>query len=158
MVYLINKLSSHLINFDAPYYNLHNKFPSYNDLHIFGCVCFAHLPIHKWHKLSVKSVKYAFLGYNVSHKGFVCYDMSYNKFCISQNVVFFDNHYFFPTQVEPSFVASILPNFKDLSSFEQFKLDIVYQKHRPTLPLPKAASRPEATFAPPYKHVLRRSI
>jgi hypothetical protein len=44
--------------------------------------------------------------------------MSYNKLYISQNIVFFDNQYFFPTQVEPSFVAPILPNFEDLSSFE----------------------------------------
>jgi hypothetical protein len=64
-------LSSQVLNFDAPYYHLYNKFPSYNNLHTFGCVCFAHLPTHKWHKLSVKSAKCAFLGYNVSHKSFV---------------------------------------------------------------------------------------
>lgn len=86
--------------------------------------------------------------------------MSYNKLYISQNIVFFDNQYFFPTQVEPSFVAPILPNFEDLSSFEWFKLDIVYERRRPTLLLPKATPRPEtaleATFTHPYKYVLWR--
>ena len=86
--------------------------------------------------------------------------MSCNKLCISQNVVFFDYQYFFPTQVEPFSVAPIFPNFEDLSSFERFKLDIVYERRPPTLPLPKAAPRPEtaleATFTHPYKYVLWR--
>ena len=58
-----------------------------------------------------------FFCYSVSYKGSVYYDLSCNKFYIFRNVVFFGNQYFFSIYVEPFFVAPILPNFKDLSSF-----------------------------------------
>ena len=77
-----------------------------------------------------------FLGYNISHKGFVCYVLSCDKFRISGNVVFFENQYFFSTHVESSSVAPILPHFEDVSPFERFKPEIVYERRQPTLPLP----------------------
>jgi len=134
-VYLINRLPSHVLNFDSPYYRLHHKSPSYHDLHSFGCICFVHLPFHERHKLSTQSAKCVFLGYSISHKGFVCYDLSCGKFCISRNVVFFENQYFFPTHLASSSVAPILPHFEDVLSFERFKPGIVYERCRPTLPL-----------------------
>lgn len=51
-IYLINQLSSQVLNFDSPYYHLHHKSFSYHDLHTFGCVCFINLPSHERHKLS----------------------------------------------------------------------------------------------------------
>jgi len=155
-----------VLNFDSPYYRLHNKSPSYHDLHTFGCVCFVHFPSHERHKLSAQSAKCVFLGYSISHKGFVCYDLSYNKFCISRNVVFFENQYFFPTHVASSSIAPILPHFEDMSSFERFKPGIVYERRRPTLPLletdpppdtaPEIASKP-STHQPALRHSTRVS-
>jgi hypothetical protein len=83
-----------VLNFDSPFYRLNTKTPSYHDLHTFGCVCFVHLLSIERHKLSAQSAKCAFLGYSISHKGFVCYDLSCDKFHISRNVVFFENQYF----------------------------------------------------------------
>jgi transposase InsO family protein len=88
-VYLINKLPSQVLNFNYPYYHLYHQHPSYLNLHTFGCVCFIHLPSHEHHKLYAQSVKWAFMGYNISHKGYICYDFCPNKFRISRNVVFF---------------------------------------------------------------------
>jgi hypothetical protein len=67
-IYLINRLPSQVLNFDSPYYRLHNKSPSYHDLHTFGCVCFVHLPSHERHKLSAQSIKCVFLGYSILTK------------------------------------------------------------------------------------------
>jgi hypothetical protein len=165
-IYLINRLPSQVLNFDSLCYRLHHKSPSYHDLHTFGYVCFVHLPSHKRYKLSTQSTKCVFLGYNISHKGFVCYDLSCRKFCISRNVVFFENQYFFPTYVAFSFVAPILPHFEDVSSFEWFKPGILYERRRPTLPLletdpppdtaPKIASEP-STHQPALHHSTRVS-
>jgi glycosyltransferase involved in cell wall biosynthesis len=165
-IYLINRLPSQVLNFDSLCYRLHHKSPSYHDLHTFGYVCFVHLPSHKRYKLSTQSTKCVFLGYSISHKGFVCYDLSCRKFCISRNVVFFENQYFFPTHVAFSFVAPILPHFEDVSSFERFKPGILYERRRPILPLletdpppdtaPKIASEP-STHQPALHHSTRVS-
>jgi hypothetical protein len=138
-VYLINRLPSQVLNFDSPYYRLYHEAPSYSDLHTFSCVCFVHLPSNERHKLSAQSAKCAFLGYSISHKGFVCYDLSCSKFRVSQNVVFFENQYFFPTATPAasSLHAPILPYFEDVSSFERFKPGIMYERRRPILALPE---------------------
>ena len=73
-VYLINRLSSSVLNFETPYFRLYHQHPRYLDMHTFGCVCFVHLPSHDRHKLSTQSVICTFMGYNPSHKGYVCYD------------------------------------------------------------------------------------
>lgn len=138
-VYLINRLPSQFLDFDSPYYRLYHQHPSYLNLHTFGYVCFAHLLPHERHKLSAQSVKCAFIGYSISHKGYVCYDPYSNKVRISHNVVFFENQCLFPTHAESSPEISILPCFDELTtSPERFKQRIVYTQRLPTLPLPKS--------------------
>ncbi|KAL6330239.1 hypothetical protein AAG906_040161 [Vitis piasezkii] len=103
-VYLINRLPSPTLHLDSPYSRLFGVPPDYNSLHVFGCVCFVHLPSIERHKLDAQSVSCAFLGYSNSHKGFVCYDADANKLRISRNVIFFENQYFFPSR--PNIVSS----------------------------------------------------
>lgn len=89
-VYLINHLPSPTLQLDSPYSRLFGVPSEYNSLHVFGCVCFVHLPPIERHKLAAQSVQCAFLGYSNSHKGFVCYDADANKLRISRNVIFFN--------------------------------------------------------------------
>jgi uncharacterized membrane protein len=115
------------LHLDSPYSHLFGVPLNYNSLHVFGCVCFVHLPPIERHKLVAQSVQCAFLGYSNSHKGFVYYDADANKLHISRNGTFFENQYFFPpyTNLVSSFIS--LPAFDDVSSTPCFKLDIVYQ-------------------------------
>ena len=108
-IYLINRLPY----FASPYYCLYRHHPNYLDMHTFGCVCFVHFPSHERHKLSAQSVKYKFMGYSISHKGYVCYDLCSNKFRISRHVVFFENQSFFSTHVASLPEIHVLPNFND---------------------------------------------
>ena len=127
-VYLINRLPSRVLNFDSPYYRLYHKHPNYLDMHTFGCVCFVHLPPHERHKLSAQSVKHAFMGYSISHKGYVCYDPCSNRFRISRHVIFFENQFFFSTHVESSPKSHVLLCFDEVSTtFERFKPGFVYK-------------------------------
>jgi len=137
-VYLINRLPSQVLNFDSPYYRLYHQHPSYLNLHTFGSVCFVHLPPHERHKLSAQSVKCAFMGYSISHKGYVCYDSCANKFRLSRNVVFFENQYFFYAHGESLPDISFFPHFDELSPLpNRFKAELVYTRRHPTLPLPE---------------------
>ncbi|KAM7530049.1 hypothetical protein LguiB_033459 [Lonicera macranthoides] len=136
-VYLINRLPSQTLNFDSPYSRLFGVAPEYNSLHIFGCVCFVHLPPTERHKLSAQAVRCAFLGYSNSHKGFVCYDSAANKLRVSRNVVFFENHYFFQSCVSNNSDFISLPAFdNNASPIERFKPGIVYQRRHPQSPQP----------------------
>lgn len=59
-------------------------------------MCFVHLHPYERHKVGAQSVQYAFMGYNHSHKGFVCYDISNHYFRISMTVTLFYNQFMFP--------------------------------------------------------------
>ena len=50
--HLINHLPSQVLHMESPYFCLFAKQPSYDNLRVFGCVCFVHLPPHERHKLS----------------------------------------------------------------------------------------------------------
>ena len=88
----------------------------------FGCVCFIHLPPHERHELFTKSIKCAFMEYSISHKGYVCYDLGYNKFHISRHVVFFENQSFFSTHFVSLPKMLTHPNCDELNpTLERFK-------------------------------------
>ncbi|KAJ0011031.1 hypothetical protein Pint_33410 [Pistacia integerrima] len=128
-VYLINRLPSSVLNYETPYFRLYNQHPKYLDMHTFGCVCFVHLPSHERHKLSAQSVRYAFMGYSTSHKGYVCYDPCSNRFRISRHVVFFENQSFFPSHDKSLPEIHVLPHFDDLPpSIDRFKSGLVYER------------------------------
>ena len=97
---------------ESPYFGLFAKQASYNNFHVFDCVCFVHIPPHERHKLSAQSVRCAFLGYNMCQKGFVCYDPTLHHTRISWNVIFFENQHFFLMSFEPSSSTMVLPSFE----------------------------------------------
>lgn len=109
-MFLINRLPSQVLEFDSPFFRLFKTHLDYHDLCTFGCVCFVHLPPVERHKLGAQSVQCAFMGYSTSHKGFLCYDTTNNRFRISRNVTFFDHQYMFPCLYPVSNDVATLPN------------------------------------------------
>ena len=114
-IYLINRLSSIVLNFETPYFRLFYRYRRYLDMHTFGCVCFVHFPSHEHHKLSVQSVRCAFMGYSPSHKGYACYYPCSNRFHIFRHVVFFENRSFFPSPDVSLPATPVLLDFVDLT-------------------------------------------
>ena len=67
------------------------------------------------------------MGYNNSHKGFVCYDVSNHRFRVSRNVTFFDNQFMFHSLSPVTNEIAILPNFSVMPrSIERYKPGITY--------------------------------
>ncbi|RVW68108.1 Retrovirus-related Pol polyprotein from transposon RE1 [Vitis vinifera] len=131
VVHLINRLPSSMINHVSPFSKLFGHSLLYSDLRTFGCVRFVHLPTHEQHKLIAQSIKCAFLGYAIPHKGYVCYDPHARRIRVSRNVIFFENQYFFPSHVKlPSAFVFLLPNFFESPTIvERFKPGFVYERH-----------------------------
>jgi len=133
VVYLINRLPSPNLNNDSPYFRLFGHAPNYSNLHIFGCVCFVHLPAHERNKLTAQSIKCAFLGYVGTQKGFLCYDPHARRTRVSRNVIFFENQPFFRTQHTSTLPSlSVLPYFPESPTpIQRFKPGYVYHRRTP---------------------------
>lgn len=86
-VFLINRLPSKILKFKSPLETLFNTKPDYQNLRIFGCLCFPYLRPYSNHKLNFRSSPCTFLGYTTNQKGYKCLD-SNGKIFISRHVVF----------------------------------------------------------------------
>ncbi|GKV37328.1 hypothetical protein SLEP1_g45367 [Rubroshorea leprosula] len=101
-IYLINRIPSEVLHNTSPYYSLHKCHPDYSRLHVFGCVCFVHLPSHERTKLSNQAAMCVFVGYGIDQKGFLCYDPKIGRIRISRHVVFLENLFYFDVIAKPN--------------------------------------------------------
>lgn len=77
-----------VLNWKSPYEVLHRKLPNYNNLRTFVCLCFvAKIGPHK-DKFDVRTVKYMFLSYAVSHKAYNVMDLATCKMYSSMRICF----------------------------------------------------------------------
>jgi hypothetical protein len=84
-------MPSHVINQDTPIHKLLGNNPDYSKLRVFGCTCWPNLRAYNDKKLSIRTSKCVFIGYNSSHKGYKCLDQSTWRIYISRDVVFDEN-------------------------------------------------------------------
>jgi hypothetical protein len=65
--------------------------PSYSSLCVFGCVCFVLLQPHERYKLEHRSHLCCFLGHEIKHKGYRCWDPIFQRLRISHHVVLWEH-------------------------------------------------------------------
>jgi hypothetical protein len=114
-VYTINRVSSPTTLNRSPYELLYGSPPDYQSLRIFGCVCFVLLPPHERTKLEPRSRLCCFLGYDIEHKGYCCYDPISKRLCISRHVTFWEHRFFSSMESFPSSPSSSSPIFTNVS-------------------------------------------
>jgi len=73
--HLFNILPSSSINNEIPFTKLFQKPASYDQLRVFGCLCYPNLLPVTSHKLAARSTACVFLGYPTNHKGYRCLDL-----------------------------------------------------------------------------------
>ena len=89
--FLINRVSTPLLNNLSPYQVLYESLPDINDFKVFGSLCYAStLQAHR-SKLDSRARICVFLGYNLGFKGFVLYDLNSREIFISKHVTFHDH-------------------------------------------------------------------
>ncbi|KAK9715248.1 hypothetical protein RND81_06G152600 [Saponaria officinalis] len=86
--YLINRTPSALLQGKTPYEALFNKPPVYNNLRVFGCLCYVKHPRKDGDKFASRSRRCIFVGYPFGKKGWEVYDLDSKDFFISRDVVF----------------------------------------------------------------------
>nr|CAN74920.1 hypothetical protein VITISV_022026 [Vitis vinifera] len=139
-VYLINLLSTKLLNFQSPLQVLFHKIPNYHHLRVFGCLCFPSLRPYNHHKLSYRSTACVFLGYASAHKGYICLDVSTSRLYISRDVLFHESS--FPFQSIPAPLP--LPQHTPLTS-ALINPHLLSTSSPPTVSFPVHTSSPDCT-------------
>ena len=59
-----------------------------NQLKVFGCIAYAHIPSQEREQFDEKGEKYIFIGYNYESKGFRLLNPKSNKLVVSRDVIF----------------------------------------------------------------------
>jgi len=95
VVFLINRLPSHVIHNETSHDRLLGQPPDYSFLRTFGCACWPNLRPYNERKLAFRSKQCVFLGYSSLHKGFKCLEPSVGRVYISRDVVFDETVFLF---------------------------------------------------------------
>ncbi|KAG8480141.1 hypothetical protein CXB51_024917 [Gossypium anomalum] len=72
----------------TPFKAWHGIKPSVSHLKVFGCVCYAFIPVQRRTKLERRATLGIFVGYSSINKGYRVYDPSTKKFLVSRDVRF----------------------------------------------------------------------
>ena len=91
--YLINRLPSRVLGFQTPLQIFAKTYPnshliSHIPSRIFGCTVFVHIHAQHRSKLDPRFVRYVFLGYSQTQKGYKCYSPTIKQFFVSFDVTF----------------------------------------------------------------------
>jgi histone deacetylase 1/2 len=86
--YLLNRRPCKPRQHFTPFELLFGTAPDYNNLRVFGCLCYPNLTSTAPHKLAPRSVRCVFLGYPLDQKGYKCYNLESKRVIVSRHVYF----------------------------------------------------------------------
>ena len=86
-VYLINRLTTGVLNGQSPYERLFGKAPKLEHIRVFGCLCFA-TTLARGGKFEARAKKVVLMGFSSTQKGYKLYYLEAKIMFISRDVVF----------------------------------------------------------------------
>jgi hypothetical protein len=152
--YLINRVSTPLLQSKSPYQLLYNKPPDLHELKVFGSLCYAStLHVHRT-KLDPRARKCVFLGYKSGMKGVVLLDLNDKKVFVSRNVIHHDHilPYQSTNTIVPWHYHTFKPSYNDQPTHIQPSLTTDTDSNSYSPPLPdmtchEPTSNPEDHFS-----------
>lgn len=91
--YIISRTPSALLNNKTPYELLFETPPSFSELRMFGCLCYAYNHKSKRDKFMSRSRRCIFVGYPQGKKGWKLYDLDTGDYFVSRDVKFYENEF-----------------------------------------------------------------
>ncbi|XP_074303587.1 uncharacterized protein LOC141638036 [Silene latifolia] len=77
-----------VLNWKSPFEILFQEKPSYDELRVFGSLCYASMPNTYKDKFGQRARKCVFIGYPYDEKGYKLYDLDTHKIFVNRDVVF----------------------------------------------------------------------
>lgn len=106
----LNRLPTKLLNYKTPFEVLYSHPPSLSHIKTFGCLCYAACP-NITDKFSPRAIPAVMLGYSLSKKGYILYDIHSKSLFVNRHVVFKEDLFPFKdlkTSSDPIFPVLIL--------------------------------------------------
>ena len=91
--HVINRTPSSFLGGKTPNELLYGKPPSYEDIKVFGCLCFAHKSRRDRDKFKERSRRCLFVGYPFGKREWKMYDLESHEFFVSRDVVFVEGSF-----------------------------------------------------------------
>ncbi|KAL3371764.1 hypothetical protein AABB24_008346 [Solanum stoloniferum] len=86
-VHIINRLPSSVLQNRSPYERFYNKKPCLSHLKVIECLCYAKV-IQEHDKLKPRSKMTVHMGYSMTQKGYILYDLETRQLGVSRYVIF----------------------------------------------------------------------
>ncbi|KAH0682513.1 hypothetical protein KY285_020026 [Solanum tuberosum] len=115
-VYLINRLPTPKLEGQSPYEVFHQRKPKLDHLRTVGCLCYATTLIRR-DKFSPRATACVVMGYSLTQKGYILYNIADKKFMVSRDVVF--KEYVFPFKKMHEDSLPLFPNINPSLKLEQ---------------------------------------
>lgn len=125
--YLVNRLASRMLDFKSPLEVLQEKRPDISHLKVFGCTCFVHLQVIHRDKLDPRDVKYVFLGYSQTQKGYICYDVAAQKLYVTRDVRFVESCPYFTNLSKGEILTAGLLPLPSIDAYNDTSNDTIAQ-------------------------------
>lgn len=90
-VHLINRLPNPIIANKTPYELLYSCSPTYDDLRVFGALCFASTLTANRSKFDLQARKCVILGFQPGVKGYLSLDIQSQSIFLSRHVIFYES-------------------------------------------------------------------
>ena len=91
VVYLINRLPTHTLQFLSLYAKLFGNYPNYSKLCSFGCLCYPWLHPYAPHKLASRSSSCVFIGYSTLQSAYLYLDLTSSQIYTSRHIKFVES-------------------------------------------------------------------
>lgn len=174
--YLINRTPTAVLDHKSPYEILYQSVPEYDQLRVFGCLCYATIVPQPPDKFAPRSVKGVFLGYPYAKKGYKVLNLDTKQIFVSRDVRFVETifpfkqievtppHALFPPSsvyieddpLHYESIPSVSPtnaNVDEIASIESFAetSDLACVQPQPSLGPDRALERPRRQRHIPVK-------